>query len=1089
MDDFSQGWTARRRAELFTPPADRPARDPRRVTLSLTSLEDRNAPGELRAAFDPLAGAAVALAASQSVRPVESATLIATARPARLDLDPQFGLALAEATPRGDFVRVAGSRPDLTAENTGAAVSAPRSPTSVAQDNLVGADGGGARSSSANSEAGPSASYYGSGGGNAGPSASYYGSGGGDDGSGGGDDGSGSGSYGSGSGSGSGSGTGTECTPDPNYTWGTFILGDRVWEDRNANGSQDDGEPGIGGVQVAAYHANGDLYGYDTTQSDGHYHFHLSGDGSHQFYIQVSIPAGYVATCQNMLGVPDDKDSDIAANGKSDVFGMGPLLRDSPCGSPYYKDSTIDAGLFKPAGIGDKVWDDLDGNGRQDAGEPGIEGVKVKLGDIGGSPVVGACNQKVLPQFTDPVGRYGFADLVAGTYTVRFTNPDTRAMWFTTPGTLANQPDDSDAFPDDTPHTTATTEPFSLEYGEYRSDIDAGLVSTQAINLTADNDVDGDFDSADDAIENDSLGKLILANADDDDPTGDGLFVADRDQFGHVEGEDDLAEFRLDVPQVDDPEYDGWSVRLMTEGGSASDIRIWSEPQKGTEVAFGKAFVFGTDEVPSSLYVEGINHAVVQLVLMLQNPQGQVKAQNAAKARVFGLELDVNENQTTTDAVDGFANYRPGYVGNNPVLSAGPYNATVFAPQTSGLVFNGLGTDSGIETIGIPLGAAGRTVSFFDGFSENTTASGTGALDEDFATRALHAVAAYSWIDLQARDYGGLAQYVFIAKDATETDRYKSPSPQQVVRDTDHDGMQDGWEREQVLAYHALHGGTVPADVLGFFQVDQVVLASDEPADPDGVGPQVAHKTPGDSLTPNQEYRGYVLDGGGFDGAGANGHQGGHKRLSPVYKELLLEVDAMAGVAAMPTAAQLAAVLETVAKGYSDANNGAGIRVYWVMDESAATHEIFASDVTERTWASTHSNGQLGEFVHLIFADAEWRALYGVTKLQTTDEGGAFVFTTAIQTAAPGADYGAWLANTAAHELGHTIIFIQAQGAPRFGTDQHVNDPDEDNVIEGPGDLKYLMVRGGIRTPRTAIIFSNPSRRQIDLTYKFSVNQ
>ncbi|MBL0325628.1 MAG: hypothetical protein IPP61_10680 [Cytophagaceae bacterium] len=40
---------------------------------------------------------------------------------------------------------------------------------------------------------------------------------------------------------------------------------------------------------------------------------------------------------------------------------------------------TIDAGYFKPATIGDFVFEDKNGNGIQDPTEPGIAGVTVKL--------------------------------------------------------------------------------------------------------------------------------------------------------------------------------------------------------------------------------------------------------------------------------------------------------------------------------------------------------------------------------------------------------------------------------------------------------------------------------------------------------------------------------------------------------------------------------------------------------------------------------------------------------------------------------------------------------------------------------------
>jgi hypothetical protein len=44
--------------------------------------------------------------------------------------------------------------------------------------------------------------------------------------------------------------------------------------------------------------------------------------------------------------------------------------------------STTHAGVTAPT-FGDLVWDDLDGNGALDDGEPGIEGVTVQLCDVG----------------------------------------------------------------------------------------------------------------------------------------------------------------------------------------------------------------------------------------------------------------------------------------------------------------------------------------------------------------------------------------------------------------------------------------------------------------------------------------------------------------------------------------------------------------------------------------------------------------------------------------------------------------------------------------------------------------------------------
>ena len=42
-------------------------------------------------------------------------------------------------------------------------------------------------------------------------------------------------------------------------------------------------------------------------------------------------------------------------------------------------DVDVDAGLVGTGSLGDRVWEDLDGDGDQDAGEPGIDGATVSL--------------------------------------------------------------------------------------------------------------------------------------------------------------------------------------------------------------------------------------------------------------------------------------------------------------------------------------------------------------------------------------------------------------------------------------------------------------------------------------------------------------------------------------------------------------------------------------------------------------------------------------------------------------------------------------------------------------------------------------
>jgi hypothetical protein len=71
--------------------------------------------------------------------------------------------------------------------------------------------------------------------------------------------------------------------------------------------------------------------------------------------------------------------------------------------------------------IGDYVWLDSNGNGLQDAGEPGVAGVEVTLFNAANDDVVDTTT-------TDNDGNYSFTDVAAGDYYVGFTLPAQRSF-------------------------------------------------------------------------------------------------------------------------------------------------------------------------------------------------------------------------------------------------------------------------------------------------------------------------------------------------------------------------------------------------------------------------------------------------------------------------------------------------------------------------------------------------------------------------------------------------------------------------------------------------------------------------------------
>ena len=80
-----------------------------------------------------------------------------------------------------------------------------------------------------------------------------------------------------------------------------------------------------------------------------------------------------------------------------------------------YSFYSVQGQRFHLPGVGDRVWEDLDKDGQQDDGEPGVAGVDVVLRDVFGAQV----NQ----QTTDLAGRFRFFDLASDDYYLEFTAP------------------------------------------------------------------------------------------------------------------------------------------------------------------------------------------------------------------------------------------------------------------------------------------------------------------------------------------------------------------------------------------------------------------------------------------------------------------------------------------------------------------------------------------------------------------------------------------------------------------------------------------------------------------------------------------
>ena len=126
--------------------------------------------------------------------------------------------------------------------------------------------------------------------------------------------------------------------------------------------------------------------------------------------------------------------------------------------------SQIAATQQDPAAIGNFVWNDTDMDGIQDEGEPGIEGVLVELFNCE--------NQLLDTTVTDTGGFYGFENLAAGQYYLRFALP----MGF------AFSPDnegDIDSTDSDPEEETGRTECTELGADEIDLTWDAGMFTAE----------------------------------------------------------------------------------------------------------------------------------------------------------------------------------------------------------------------------------------------------------------------------------------------------------------------------------------------------------------------------------------------------------------------------------------------------------------------------------------------------------------------------------------------------------------------------------------------------------------------------------
>ena len=239
-------------------------------------------------------------------------------------------------------------------------------------------------------------------------------------------------------------------------------IGDFVWNDLDGDGVYDANEPGLAGVTVQLLNCDGTVVATTTTDANGNYSFTGVVPGTYK--VQFTYSNG-------------DFTPTTPANGLTDCFTVNDGDNRTDIDAGFHEETS--GGV---ASVGDFVWSDLNDNGIQDAGEPGIPGVWIILYD---------CNDNFIASTqTDANGHYSFGDLTAGTYKIKFAGM---------PGfhiALSNQGND-DTVDSDMVGWSGYTECFTLASGENNTDVDAGFVpdnipSGATIGDFVWNDLDGD---------------------------------------------------------------------------------------------------------------------------------------------------------------------------------------------------------------------------------------------------------------------------------------------------------------------------------------------------------------------------------------------------------------------------------------------------------------------------------------------------------------------------------------------------------------------------------------------------------------------
>ena len=312
-----------------------------------------------------------------------------------------------------------------------------------------------------------------------------------------------------------------------------------IWRDLDGDGIRDAGEPGIAGVTVRLYDAEGELVATAITDANGIFVFTSDFDGGNNalytyirsgliaeqegFTIRLDNPADYEpggplhglypTVTGSTTPTPLDDESLIDSDGTLVSFSSGgetqlwPTIALDPL-EPGEHNSEYSLGFVNfvpPVALSGTLWIDADGDGIRDEDEVPLAGVVIVLYKADGVTPVFRSDGSPATATTAADGSYFIDDLEPGDYRALFILPD--GFLFTVPEAGSDTTVDSDAIATQDPlqgltavftidaavtgGTIADTDPDTKAWYVHPA-IDAGVIQVVAMGDYVWIDTDGD---------------------------------------------------------------------------------------------------------------------------------------------------------------------------------------------------------------------------------------------------------------------------------------------------------------------------------------------------------------------------------------------------------------------------------------------------------------------------------------------------------------------------------------------------------------------------------------------------------------------